>query len=276
MVNIREIELFDYIKIHNNKLCKKVYRLEISNLPYIIYRHDLYEIYKMVWYINSKFNIVGYKGEIVEKMLNNRLDEILYNKKENTIMTATNYIDFEMSIDEHEEFTLKYNDTLRTTYYLLTNETGLIVNKKGIISLIAELYDIDFSNQYTDKFKQYEIYIKSSKYYCTILGYLKKELCIDDLTKNATDTESLNYTLFNYIYDPFNLEVIDYNSYLTIIKDKYESEMYDSNDNIEFMTSVGLSEEDLETLQDVVESLSRPIDAMDWTDLQDRPQRIPP
>ena len=276
MVNIREIELFDYIKIHNNKLCKKVYRLEISNLPYIIYRHDLYEIYKMVWYINSKFNIVGYKGEIVEKMLNNRLDEILYNKKENTIMTATNYIDFEMSIDEHEEFTLKYNDTLRTTYYLLTNETGLIVNKKGIISLIAELYDIDFSNQYTDKSKQYEIYIKSSKYYCTILGYLKKELCIDDLTRNATDTESLNYTLFNYIYDPFNLEVIDYNSYLTAIKAKYESEIYDPNDDIEFMASVGLSEEDLETLQDVVESLSRPIDAMDWTDLQDRPQRIPP
>ena len=276
MVNIREIELFDYIKVHNNKLCKKVYRLEISNLPYIIYKHDLYEIYKMVWYINSKFNIVGYKGEIVEKMLNNRLDEILYNKKENTIMTATNYIDFEMSIDEHEEFTLKYNDTLRTTYYLLTNKTGLIVNKKGIISLIAELYDIDFSNQYTDKFKQYEIYIKSSKYYCTILGYFKKELCINDLIKNATDTESLNYTLFNYIYDPFNLEAIDYNSYLTAIKAKYESEMYNPNDDIEFMASVGLSEEDLETLQDVVESLSRPIDAMDWTDLQDRPQRIPP
>ena len=276
MVNIREIELFDYIKVHNNKLCKKVYRLEISNLPYIIYRHDLYEIYKMVWYINSKFNIVGYKGEIVEKMLNNRLDEILYNKKENTIMTATNYIDFEMSIDEHEEFTLKYNDTLRTTYYLLTNKTGLIVNKKGIISLIAELYDIDFSNQYTDKFKQYEIYIKSSKYYYVIIGYLKKELCINDLTKNATDTESLNYTLFNYIYDPFNLEAIDYDSYLTAIKAKYESEMYNPNDDIEFMASVGLSEEDLETLQDVVESLSRPIDAMDWTDLQDRPQRIPP
>ena len=276
MVNIREIELFDYIKVHNNKLCKKVYRLEISNLPYIIYKHDLYEIYKMVWYINSKYNIVGYKGEIVEKMLNNRLDEIKYNKEENTIMTATNYIDFEMSIDEHEEFTLKYNDTLRTTYYLLTNETGLIVNKKGIISLIAELYDIDFSNQYTDKSKQYEIYIKGSKYYYTILGYFKKELCINDLIKNATDTESLNYTLFNYMYDPFNLEAIDYNSYLTAIKAKYESEIYDPNDDIEFMASVGLSEEDLETLQDVVESLSRPIDAMDWTDLQDRPQRIPP
>ena len=276
MVNIREIELFDYIKVHNNKLCKKVYRLEISNLPYIIYRHDLYEIYKMVWYINSKFNIVGYKGEIVEKMLNNRLDEILYNKKENTIMTATNYIDFEMSIDEHEEFTLKYNDTLRTTYYLLTNETGLIVNKKGIISLIAELYDINLSNQYTDKSKQYEIYIKGSKYYRTILGYLKKELCIDDLTRNATDIESLSYMLFSYIYDPFNMKTTDYDSYLTAIKAKYESEMYDSNDNMEFMTSVGLNEEDLETLQNVVESLSRPIDTIDWTDLQDRPQHIPP
>lgn len=268
--------MFDYIKVHNNKLCKKIYRLEISNLPYIVYKSDLDEIYKMVWYINYKYNVVGYKGSIVEKMLNNRLDEILYNKKENTIMTATNYIDFEMSIDEHEEFTLKYNDTLRTTYYLLINETGLIINKKGIISLIAELYDIDFSNQYTDKSKQYEIYIKGSKYYNIILGYLKKELCIDDLTKNATDTESLNYTLFNYIYDPFNLEAIDYDSYLTAIKAKYESEMHNPNDDMEFMTSVGLSEEDLETLQNAVESLSRPIDAMDWTDLQDRPQRIPP
>ena len=276
MVNIREIELFDYIKIHNNKLCKKVYRLEISNLPYIIYRHDLYEIYKMVWYINSKFNIVGYKGEIVEKMLNNRLDEILYNKKENAIMTATNYIDFEMSIDEHEEFTLKYNDTLRTTYYLLVNNTGLIVNKKGIISLIAELYNINLSNQYTDKSKQYEIYIKDSSYFRTILGYLKKELCIDDLVRDATDIESLSYMLFSSIYDTFDMKTNDYDSYLTAIKAKYESEMYNPNDDIEFMTSVGLSEEDLETLQDVVESLSRPIDAMDWTDLQDRPQRIPP
>lgn len=276
MVNIREIELFDYIKVHNNKLCKKVYRLEISNLPYIIYRHDLYEIYKMVWYINSKYNIVGYKGEIVEKMLNNRLDEILYNKKENTIMTATNYIDFEMSIDEHEEFTLKYNDTLRTTYYLLINETGLIVNKKGIISLIAELYDIDLSNQYTDKSKQYEIYIKGSKYYCTILGYLKKELCIDDLTRNATDIESLSYMLFSYIHDPFNIEATDYDSYLASIKAKYESEMFNSDNDIKLTASVGLSEEDLETLQDVVESLSRPIDAINWTDLQDRPQHIPP
>ena len=52
--------------------------------------------------------------------------------------------------------------------------------------------------------------------------------------------------------------------------------MYNPNDDIEFMTSVGLSEENLETLQNAVESLSRPIDAMDWTDLQDRPQRIPP
>ena len=82
--------------------------------------------------------------------------------------------------------------------------------------------------------------------------------------------------LFNYIYDPFNLETTDYDSYLTAIKAKYESEMYNPNDDMEFMTSVGLSEEDLETLQNVVESLSRPIDAMDWTELQDRPQYVPP
>ena len=163
----------------------------------------------------------------------------------------------------------------KITYPLImetqSNEANIIVVPKDTAQYKAFTINIPIN-----KSKQYEIYIKSSKYYCTILGYLKKELCIDDLTRNATDIESLSYMLFSYIYDPFNMETTDYNSYLTAIKAKYESEMYNPNDDIEFMASVGLSEEDLETLQNVVESLSRPIDAMDWTDLQDRPQRIPP
>ena len=221
MVNIREIELFDYIKVHNNKLCKKIYRLEISNLPYIVYKSDLDEVYKMVWYINYKYNVVSYKGSIVDKMINNRMDEIVYNKESCTMMTATNYIDFEMSIDEHEDFTLKYNDTLRTVYYLLINKTGLIVNKKGLISLIAELYDIDLDDQYTDKNKEYEIYIKDNSYYRTVLVYLKKELYIDDLVGNAINTESLSYMLFNSIFGP-NDEMIEreYESYLSSLEEK--------------------------------------------------------
>lgn len=221
MVNIREIELFDYIEIHNNKLCKKIYRLEISNLPYIVYKSDLDEVYKMVWYINYKYNVVSYKGSIVDKMINNRMDEIVYNKESCTMMTATNYIDFEMSIDEHEDFTLKYNDTLRTVYYLLINKTGLIVNKKGLISLIAELYDIDLDDQYTDKNKEYEIYIKDNSYYRTVLVYLKKELKINNIEKNTIDITSMSYMLFNSIFGP-NDEMIEreYESYLSSLEEK--------------------------------------------------------
>ena len=272
MVNIREIELFDYIKIHNRKLCKKIYRLEISNLPYIVYKSDLDEVYKMVWYINYKYNVVGYKGSMVDKMINNRMDEIVYNKESCTMMTATNYIDFEMSIDEHEEFTLKYNDTLRTTYYLLTNKTGLIVNKKGLISLIAELYNIDLSKQYTDKNKQYEIYIKDSSYYRTILGYLKKELHIDDLTKDTIDVESITYMLFSATYNSFGMETNEYDSYLSAIKDKYESKKYDEVDEEELVfNSLGLSSSDLETLYNVRDLLSETIEPIEWWNLQDAP-----
>ena len=258
--------MFDYIKIHNNKLCKKIYRLEISNLPYIIYKHDLYEVYKMVWYINSKYNIVGYKGEIVEKMLNDRLDEIKYNGKENTVMTATNYIDFEMSIDEHEEFTLKYNDTLRTTYYLLINETGLIVNKKGLISLIAELYDIEFNYQYVDKNKEYEMRIKDNNYRNVVLGYLKEELHIN----NVENTTNSIYTLCSS-YIPFNSCELDYEYHLQQTRDKYESEI-DDND-IDFKASTGLSQDDLETLRRVEEALSRigQSESFGLWNLQDRP-----
>lgn len=213
--------MFDYIKIHNNKLCKKIYRLEISNLPYIVYKSDLDEVYKMVWYINYKYNVVGYKGSIVDKMINNRMDEIIYNKESCTMMTATNYIDFEMSADEHEDFTLKYNDTLRTVYFLLINKTGLIVNKRGLISLIAELYDIDLDDQYTDENKEYEIYIKDNSYYRTILAYLKKELKINNIKKNTIGITSMSYILFNSIFGS-NDEMIerDYESYLSSLEEK--------------------------------------------------------
>ena len=235
MVNIREIELFDYIKIHNNKLCKKIYRLEISNLPYIVYKSDLDEVYKMVWYINYKYNVVGYKGSIVDKMINNRMDEIIYNKESCTMMTATNYIDFEMSAYEHEDFTLKYNDTLRTVYFLLINKTGLIVNKKGLISLIAELYDIDLDDQYADENEKYEIYIRDSSYYRTVLVYLKKELKINNIEKNTIDITSMSYMLFNSIFGS-NDEMIEreYESYLSSLEEKlrdYNTEAITTIDN---------------------------------------------
>ena len=63
--------------LHNNKLCKKIYRLELSNIPYIIHKNDLDLLYKMVWYISYKYNILGYEGTIVNKMLNNNYDSII-------------------------------------------------------------------------------------------------------------------------------------------------------------------------------------------------------
>ncbi len=185
MVNIRTIELLDYIKLHNEVLCKKIYRIEISNLPYAIYRFDLYKIHKMLWYINYKYNIVGYKGSIVTKLLNNNLDYIVYNSEGYTKMTPTNYIDFEMSNSEYKKFIEKYSDTLRTIYYLSTFDTGFIVNKKGIIHLIADIYNISLTGDvdYIDESKEYEIHI-NNKYYFTSMGYLKNELGINNIIRN--------------------------------------------------------------------------------------------
>lgn len=207
MVNIRTIELLDYIKLHNEVLCKKIYRIEISNLPYAIYRFDLYKIHKMLWYINYKYNIVSYKGSIVTKLLNNNLDCIIYNSEDYTKMTPNNYIDFEMSNNEYKKFIEKYGDTLKTIYHLSTFDTGFIINKKGAVHLIADIYNISLTGDvdYVDESKEYEIHIKN-KYYYISTGYLKNELGINNITRNDLcyfreigpgDIHSYK----NYIYD---------------------------------------------------------------------------
>lgn len=207
MVNIRTIELLDYIKLHNEVLCKKIYRIEISNLPYAIYRFDLYKIHRMLWYINYKYNIVDYKGSIVTKLLNNNLDYIIYNSEGYTKMTPTNYIDFEMSNNEYKKFIEKYSDTLKTIYHSSTFDTGFIVNKKGVVHLIADIYNISLTEDmdYIDESKEYEIHIKNK--YCLIsTGYLKNELGINNIIRNdlcyfreigSGDIHSYK----NYIYD---------------------------------------------------------------------------
>ena len=179
MVIIREIELFDYIKLHNTKLCKKIYRLELSNIPYIIHRNDLDLLYKMVWYINYKYNILGHEGTIVNRILNNNYEAIAF-YGDKAKMTANNYIDFEMSDDEYDEFMLHYDNAIRTLYYLTFYETGLMVNRKGINSIIAKVYGI--SKKFVSyTYEDYEFYIKNNKYKKILIGYAKNELKIQKI-----------------------------------------------------------------------------------------------
>ena len=220
MVIIREIELFDYIKLHNTKLCKKIYRLELSNIPYIIHRNDLDLIYKMVWHINYKYNILGYEGTIANRMLNNNYDAIAF-YSDKAKMTANNYIDFEMSDDEYDEFILHYDNAIKTLYYLTFYETGLMVNRKGINSIIAKVYGISkkfISYTYED----YEFYIKNNKYEKILLGYAKNELKIQKLesTKKLDDMEEILDRLSTSIHSILFSRYDSYNSYVNSVNEE--------------------------------------------------------
>lgn len=220
MVIIREIELFDYIKLHNTKLCKKIYRLELSNIPYIIHRNDLDLIYKMVWHINYKYNILGYEGTIVNRMLNNNYDAIAF-YSDKAKMTANNYIDFEMSDDEYDEFILKYADAISTLHYATVFETGLMVNTKGVTSIIGKVYGI--SKKYLAyTYEDYEFYMKNEKFEKILLGYAKTELKIQKLesTKKTDDMEEIINRLSTAVYSLCFSRYDSYNSYVNSVNEE--------------------------------------------------------
>ena len=220
MVIIRKIELFDYIKLHNTKLCKKIYRLELSNIPYIIHRNDLDLIYKMVWHINYKYNILGYEGTIVNRMLNNNYDAIAF-YSDKAKMTANNYIDFEMSDDEYDEFILKYADAISTLHYATVFETGLMVNTKGVTSIIGKVYGI--SKKYLAyTYEDYEFYMKNEKFEKILLGYAKTELKIQKLesTKKTDDMEEIINRLSTAVYSLCFSRYDSYNSYVNAVNEE--------------------------------------------------------
>ena len=220
MVIIREIELFDYIKLHNTKLCKKIYRLELSNIPYIIHRNDLDLIYRMVWNINYKYNILGHEGTIVNRMLNNNYEAIAF-YSDKAKMTANNYIDFEMSDDEYDDFIFRYDNTIRTLYYLTIFETGLIVNTKGVTSIMAKVYGI--SKKYLAyTYEDYEFYIKNDAFEKILMGYAKSELKVQELksTKKLDDSEELLSRLSSAVYSICFGKHGSYNSYVNAVNEE--------------------------------------------------------
>ena len=220
MVIIREIELFDYIKLHNTKLCKKIYRLELSNIPYIIHRNDLDLIYRMVWNINYKYNILGHEGTIVNRMLNNNYEAIAF-YSDKAKMTANNYIDFEMSDDEYDEFIFHYDNAIKTLYYLTVFETGLIVNTKGVTSIMAKVDNI--SKKYLAyTYEDYEFYIKNDAFEKILIGYAKSELKVQELksTKKLDDSEELLNRLSSAVYSICFGKYGSYNSYVNSVNEE--------------------------------------------------------
>lgn len=220
MVIIREIELFDYIKLHNTKLCKKIYRLELSNIPYIIHRNDLDLIYRMVWNINYKYNILGHEGTIVNRMLNNNYEAIAF-YSDKAKMTANNYIDFEMSDDEYDDFIFRYADAISTLHYLTVFETGLIVNTKGVTSILAKVYGI--SKKYLAyTYEDYEFYIKNDAFEKILIGYAKSVLKVQELksTKELDDSEELINRLQTAVYSMCFGKHSSYNSYVNAVNEE--------------------------------------------------------
>ena len=136
-------------------------------------------------------------------------------------MTANNYIDFEMSDDEYDEFILHYDNAIRTLYYLTFYETGLMVNRKGINSIIAKVYGI--SKKFVSYiYEDYEFYIKNNKYEKILLGYAKNELKIQKLesTKKLDDMEEILDRLSTSIHSILFSRYDSYNSYVNSVNEE--------------------------------------------------------
>ena len=174
----------------------------------------------MVWNINYKYNILGYEGTIVNRMLNNNYEAIaFYSNKAK--MTANNYIDFEMSDDEYEEFISKYADAISTLYYATVFETGLMVNAKGVTSIIGKVYGI--SKKYLAyTYEDYEFYVKNDAFEKILIGYAKSELKVQELksTKKLDDSEELLNRLQTAVYSVCFGRHSSYSSYVNSVNEE--------------------------------------------------------
>ena len=136
-------------------------------------------------------------------------------------MTANNYIDFEMSDDEYDEFISHYENAIKTLYYLTVFETGLIVNIKGVISIMAKVYDI--SKKYLAyTYEDYEFYIKNDAFEKILMGYAKSELKVQKLesTKKLDDSEELLNRLSSAVYSICFGKHSSYNSYVNAVNEE--------------------------------------------------------
>ena len=153
-------------------------------------------------------------------MINNNYEAIAcYGNK--VKMTANNYIDFEMSDDEYDDFIFRYADAISTLHYLTFYETGLMVNRKGINSIIAKVYGI--SKKFVSYiYEDYEFYIKNNKYEKILLGYAKNELKIQKLesTKKLDDMEEILDRLSTSIHSILFSRYDSYNSYVNSVNEE--------------------------------------------------------
>lgn len=179
MVIIRSIELFDYIDEYNNNIVTKVYRLEISNIPYSINKSQVQYIYNLMWYIKYRFNITNYNGDMIKKMLNNDIGDIEYDSNDTTMMPANNFIEFEMSLNEYKALTKRYDNVMKGIAKLTVNNYGLTTSRVGVKSLIMDycICDKEIHNDY-----EFYIALDRALNYHLIVGYLYSELGIDDYT----------------------------------------------------------------------------------------------
>lgn len=179
VVTIRSIELFDYIDEYNNNIVTKVYRLEISNIPYSINKSQVQYIYNLMWYIKYRFNITDYNGDMIKKMLNNDISIIEYDSNNMTMMPANNFIEFEMSLNEYKTLTKRYDNVMKGIAKLTINNYGLTTSRVGVKSLIMDycICDKEIHNDY-----EFYIALDRALNYHLIVGYLYSELGINDYT----------------------------------------------------------------------------------------------
>ena len=220
VVIIRSIELFDYIDEYNNNIVTKVYRLEISNIPYSIKKSQVQYIYNLIWYIKYRFNITSFNGDMIRKMLNNDISDIEYDSDDITMMPANNFIEFEMSLNEYKALTKKYDNVMKGIAQLTVNNYGLTTSRVGVKSLIMD-YCICGKEIHND----YEFYIAMDMAlnYHLIVGYLYSELGINDYTLVLNRGNR-----FTVIYDTDESNAAQYYSHVKSLENRRKiAEVFD-------------------------------------------------
>ena len=257
MVIIRSIELFDYIDEYNNNIVTKIYRLEISNIPYSIKKSEVQYIYNLMWYIKYRFNITSYNGDMIKKMLNNDIGDIEYDSNNITMMSANNFIEFEMSLNEYKTLTKRYDNVMKGIAQLTVDNYGLTTSRVGVKSLIMD-YCICGKEIYND----YEFYIAMDKAlnYHLIVGYLYSELGIDDYTLIFNRGNRFTIT-----YDTDESNAAQYYSHVKSLENKKKiAEIFDEIGTISAETTFTFVDNE----EDIAERLENSLGSISLLDYQ--------
>lgn len=244
MVIIRELEPYKYSD-------STIYRLELSNMTYIIDKSELRKLYKMIKYIANKYDIINYSGKSVEELLNCKFNDLEF-VRDNYLMSTENYIDFVMTKSEHRSFMVKFTEELDILVSLMVEHLGLLVTSKYIPSLVQERIGTRMTCTIAYEYNVVFLYISDNTLFFVnmdeVYGYLYSVLHIHNYDKFFDTGCGRMRMIINERYQ------YKYNDYVEYLRQRYGTSVNDALGQIFFDSSDYLfsieNEDSLSSLND--------------------------